>query len=105
MGFKENLRAELDYKGMLVKELAKKSGIKKQTLDNYLSAHNSMPSAETAVKIARALGTSVERLVDGKDAIPPISKKIKRDQEILLENYSRLVPQKRKLILDLIQAM
>ncbi len=103
MGFKENLRAELDYKGMLVKELAKKSGIKKQTIDNYLSAHNSMPNAETAVKLARALETSVECLINGKENT--ISKKTKQDQEILLENYRRLVPQKRKIILDLIQAM
>ncbi len=103
MGFKENLRAELDYKGMLVKELAKKSGIKKQTIDNYLSAHNSMPSAETAVKLARALETSVEFLVSGK--APSSPKKAKKEQEILLENYQRLSPQKRKIIFDLIQAL
>ncbi len=103
MGFKENLRAELDYKGMLVKELAKKSGIKKQTIDNYLSAHNSMPNAETAVKLARALETSVEFLVCGKEAARP--KKTKKDHDILLENYQRLAPQKKKLILDLIQAL
>ena len=103
MGFKENLRAELDYKGMLVKELAKKSGIKKQTIDNYLSANNSMPNAETAVKLARALETSVEFLVSGK--APSFPKKAKKEQEILLENYQRLSPQKRKIIFDLIQAL
>ena len=66
MGFKENLKSELEYQGMMVKELAYKSGINKQTIDNYLSTHNSVPNAELAVKIAQALGTSVEYLITGK---------------------------------------
>lgn len=68
MGFKENLKSELDYQGMLVKELSLKSGIKKQTLDNYLSTHNSVPNAEIAVKIAKALGTTVEYLITGENS-------------------------------------
>jgi transcriptional regulator with XRE-family HTH domain len=67
MGFKENLKAELTYSGMLVKELAALSGIKKHTIDNYLNTHNAMPSAEAAVSIARALGVTVEYLVTGQD--------------------------------------
>jgi transcriptional regulator with XRE-family HTH domain len=67
MGFKENLKAELGYSGMLVKELSALSGIKKHTIDNYLNTHNAMPSAEAAVAIARALGVSVEYLVTGRD--------------------------------------
>lgn len=50
---------------MLVKELSAKTGIKKYTIDNYLSSHNCSPSAEAAVKIAAALGVSVEYLVMG----------------------------------------
>jgi transcriptional regulator with XRE-family HTH domain len=72
MGFRENLKNELTYQGMLVKELSAKTGIKKYTLDNYLSSHNCSPSAEAAVKIAAALGVSVEYLVTGSE----IQKKI-----------------------------
>jgi lambda repressor-like predicted transcriptional regulator len=36
MGFRENLKAELTYSGILVKELAAEAGIKKHTIDNYL---------------------------------------------------------------------
>jgi transcriptional regulator with XRE-family HTH domain len=68
MGFKENLKARLAYKGMLVKELAALSGIKKHTIDNYLNTHNAMPSAESAVAIARVLDVSVEYLVTGEEA-------------------------------------
>jgi len=65
MGFKENLKAELLYSGTLVKELAVKTGIKKNTIDNYLSVRSRMPSADAAVRIARALGVTVEYLVMG----------------------------------------
>jgi len=68
MGFKENLKEQLSFSGMYVKELAALSGVKKQTIDTYLNVHNCMPSAEAAVAIAQALGVSVEYLVTGKNA-------------------------------------
>ena len=67
MGFKENLKSELNYSGIRVKELAATSGIKKHTIDNYLNTHNSMPSAASAVQIARVLGCSVEYLITGNE--------------------------------------
>jgi transcriptional regulator with XRE-family HTH domain len=67
MGFRENLKNELMYQGMLVKELSAKTGIKKYTIDNYLSSHNCSPSVGAAVKIAAALGVSVEYLVTGSE--------------------------------------
>jgi transcriptional regulator with XRE-family HTH domain len=56
MGFKENLKSELAYQGMMVKELASLSGISKHTLDTYFNVREYMPSADVTVKIARALG-------------------------------------------------
>ena len=67
MSFKENLKEELDFTGMYVKELASLSGVKKQTIDSYLKTDSSMPSADAAVAIARVLGVSVEYLVTGKE--------------------------------------
>ena len=67
MGFRENLKSELTYSGMLVKELATLSGVKKRTIDNYLNTHNCMPSADAAVRIANVLGVTVEYLVTGQD--------------------------------------
>lgn len=69
MGFKENLRAELKYQDMQLKELAQKTGISKNTLGNYLTGHNSLPTVENAVKISKALGVSVEYLVTGESEI------------------------------------
>lgn len=94
MGFKENLKTELDYKNMKVKELAFYSGINKRTLDQYLSSAAKMPSAENAVKIASALGVSVEYLVTGKQNTSDSSKSSETENQILLfKKYHELIKQ------------
>lgn len=72
MGFKDNLKDELIYNDMQTKELAAKTGISLNTLNHYLVQNGTSPSAENAVKIARALGVSVEYLVTGRE--PPKKK-------------------------------
>ena len=103
MGFKENLKSELEYSGMLVKELAARSGVKKKTIDSYLATNSYSPSVETAVKIAKALGVSVEYLVTGTDSATreiSIYSLPKDIQEIVL--VSRRLPIKdREIILTL----
>ena len=64
--FSHRLRSEIDYIGLNQKEFAAKVGIKKRALDAYLGAQQSMPPADIAVKIASALGLSVEYMVTGK---------------------------------------
>jgi len=68
MWFRDNLKSQLEYSGMLVKELAARSGIKKRTLDSYLGKRMYKPSVEAAVSIAKALGVTVEYLVTGSDS-------------------------------------
>jgi transcriptional regulator with XRE-family HTH domain len=68
MGFRENLKSELTYQGILVKELSTQAGISKHTVDNYLSTNNCIPAADIAVKIAHVLGVSVEYLITGQDS-------------------------------------
>lgn len=104
MGFKENLKAELQYNGMLVKELAYKTGINKQTIDNYLSSHNAMPSADAAVKIAKALNTTVEYLITGKKEYKNIES---NDSDVcdFLVKYGKLSPDKKELVSKLIDSL
>ena len=73
MGFKENLKSEITFQDMRVKELAEKTGINKRTLDHYLTENGSEPTAANAVLIAKALGVSVEYLVTGTDTTLPQS--------------------------------
>jgi transcriptional regulator with XRE-family HTH domain len=65
MSFRENLREALDFNDMEQKELAAQTGISLKTIENYLKQGSSMPSADKAVRIAQALGVSVEYLVTG----------------------------------------
>ena len=83
MGFKENLHNELSYQNMIVKELADKCGLSKHTIDNYLTGHNSIPKADAAVKIAKALNVSVEYLVTGEDSKIVNSEKIRQILSII----------------------
>ena len=61
------MKSQLEYSGMLVKELAARSGVKKKTIDSYLGAHCCTPSVDAAFNIAKALGVTVEYLVTGTD--------------------------------------
>jgi transcriptional regulator with XRE-family HTH domain len=76
--FRKNLRDELVYQDLTVKELAAKSGVAKGALDCYVGKQASVPPATTAVKIARALGVSVEYLVSGQ--------KEQREEIVVLSN-------------------
>jgi transcriptional regulator with XRE-family HTH domain len=94
--FKANLRSELDYLGLTVKELSAKTGIAKGTLDCYLGARASMPPADVAVKIANVLGVSVEYLVTGKeipnkDAFPLTRHNVRSLIQIILESSEKEV--------------
>jgi len=102
MGFRENLKSQLEYSGMLVKELAAQSGVNKKTIDSYLGTRGHMPSVEAAVCIAKALGVTVEYLVTGasekKDR--PLSSVHNDIQEIVLI-CERLNVRDRRVVLGL----
>ena len=106
MGFKENLKIELSYKDMTVKELAFASGVNKRTIDQYLSSAAKMPSAENAVKIAGVLGVSVEYLVTGKAPAPQTQNtEEESDQARLYRKYHTLVQKTERLSPLQIQAV
>ena len=86
-------------------QLAEKSGVNKQTIDNYLSTHSSMLSAESAVRIAQALGVSVEYLVTGKDRSPASVSRYSPDVRKIADQVQAMSPYERRLISALIKAM
>ena len=106
MGFKENLKSELIYSGILVKELSAKTGIKKHTLDNYLNTHNSVPNAVSAVKIARALGVSVEYLITGIEGKPGKTQPpLSPDMRQLVGIADKLSLKNRRLAIKLVKVL
>jgi len=100
MGFRENLKHELQFNGMLVKELATEAGVHKRALDTYLLSGNaSMPPADVAVRIAKALGVSVEYLVTGENTGIP------RDLQNVMRNLTKLWKKNRRVVAILINAL
>lgn len=69
MSFAENLKNELIYNDIKIKELARETGIPYTTLLSYLNKTGASPNVETGVRIARALNVSVEYLVTGKETV------------------------------------
>ena len=65
MSFAENLRELIKICGITTKELAAQTGINENTIRSYLKTNGSIPTADKAVEIAKALHTSVEFLVTG----------------------------------------
>ena len=105
MSFAENVRAELEYQDIQVKELAQKTGISKNTLDKYLSGRKSEPGVENAVKIAKVLGVSVEYLVwnsENQKTKPLIYDK---EEQILIREYNNLNNFNKQTVQDLLKSL
>ena len=98
--FKTNLRSELDFLGLTVKELSQKSGIAKGTLDCYLGVRASMPPADIAVKIANVLNVSVEYLVNGQE-----NKKADKYSDHNIRSIIQILPDLNKKDIETILAL
>ena len=84
MDFRTRLREEIDFSGLLDKEVAARANIRKRTIDSYVGSQNCMPSADVAVRLAKVLNTTVEYLVTGSNPEIPQTHDIKL-QEIYLK--------------------
>jgi transcriptional regulator with XRE-family HTH domain len=106
MGFRENLKSQLKYSGMLVKELAALSGIKKKTIDSYLLAQGYSPSVEAAVSIAKVLDVSVEYLVTGTDSKneSPLAS-IPQDIREIVITLKKLNSKDRQIVLEIAEML
>lgn len=68
MSFAENLRNELTYNDIKIKELSARTKIPYTTLLSYMNDKKSLPNVEAGVKISKILNVSVEYLVTGYDS-------------------------------------
>ncbi len=108
--FRENLREELDYQDMKVKELAVATGIPKPTLDCYLSARQVIPPADIAVKIAQTLNVSVEYLVTGENISLQNQQGIQNKESIskfniLIKDFAKLSKRDQEIVLMITEKM
>jgi len=105
--FRQILREELDYQGLTVKELAVKADVAKGAIDSYLGKQASMPPADTASRMAKALGVTVEYLLNGQDnsreTVTPLFSSPKKRS--LLRVFDELPPEDQKLALDFVKLL
>lgn len=110
MGFKERLREEIEYQGLLVKEVSAAVGISNSTFLSYIDARGVLPNVETAVRIAKYLGVTVEYLVDGEKPSKQASAKAKKpsvnpDKLRLTQAYDKLSSHDKNALLKIADAM
>lgn len=105
--FWDNVAVELEYLGMTNKALAEKVGITASNIGKG-QKQGSSPSAETAVKIAKVLGVSVEYLVTGSrqpdknshGAENESQTHLLRKYHTLIEKCENLPPEKVRLLTE-----
>ena len=96
MVFKDRLREEIEFNGLLGKEIAAKVGISYSTFLSYIDSRSVLPNVETAVKIAKVLGVSVEYLVTGNKNTTPNS-----PEEMLVNNFHNMSESNRRNLLKI----
>lgn len=102
MGFAENLREELKFQDIQIKQLSAKTGISKNTIDKYLSEKRVQPGVENAVKIAQTLGVTVEYLVCGSEETSP---HLSDECRTILRNYKKLNEFNKRTVSDLLESL
>lgn len=102
MNFRDRLREEIEYSGLLDKEVAERADITKRAIDSYVGARGCMPSADVAVRLARVLKCSVEYLVTGRDTRQHhLDTKTRR----VVQLFSKLEPGDQDSLLQLMERM
>ena len=101
MDFWKRVEEELEFQGKSKKELAILTDIKEQTLHKAFE-RGSTPSAETALKIAKALNVSIEFLITGKEP-SEASENQRLDPQIkqLITKLNHFTPKQKKVIFDM----
>ena len=102
--FKENLKEILEYKDMTVKELAFLTGISNRSIGNYLNSRESMPPADYACKIAKALNTTIEYLLTGKNSENP-TQIFSKSLNSIITNFPKLSQEDQVLVSQLTESL
>ena len=105
MAFKDRLREEIEFRGLLIKEVSAAAGISNNTFLSYIDARGTLPNVETAVKIAKVLGVSVEYLVTGEKDVArdPGSRDIQDIMQDLYQLDKQQISMLKKMVHSLTQ--
>lgn len=95
-GFWARVEAELEFQGKNRAFLARKCNFTLTNIGKGIKL-GSVPSADTAVKIAQVLGVSVEYLVNGAEGAASKAKAEEEKQLMLYRKYNKLISKCEKL--------
>jgi transcriptional regulator with XRE-family HTH domain len=90
--FSRRILEELDYLNTTRAELARYLGTRQSTVESWLK-RDSIPAADTALKIARFLNVPLEYLIDGTRAEERKSVQLSDYEKRLLEESRELTPE------------
>lgn len=98
-----NLKKELAYKNLKLKDLAKKTNISVRTLENYVAENGPWPSSQNAAIIADVLDCSMDQLFGfvKKSSGGTYSE----DCNTYMQKLLKLSDQERKIVFDLIDLL
>lgn len=101
MNFHVNLKTELIYKNLSLKDLSRLTKLPYATILSYVDQRKTIPRADAAIKIANVLNTTVEFLMTGKQ---PDSSKLVRHYPTM-EELKSLPPEIQQPITNLIHGL
>lgn len=104
MDFRDRLREEISFSGLLDKEVAAKAGIAKHAIDTYVGSRACMPSADVAVRLAKVLNTTVEYLVTGNESEKSKTPNDRRIKE-LVHVFTNLSTRDKNILLSIAHTM
>lgn len=108
MNFWENVDQEREFKNLTRKELAYKANFSLNSISTGI-ARNSIPAADVAVRIARVLETTVEKLMNQNNEKEYQIDFHSSEQESLytkyrkfIEDFDKLSPENQKAIMQIV---
>jgi transcriptional regulator with XRE-family HTH domain len=63
---RDNLKAAISKSGLIVKEIAAKSEVKKRTIDKWVGISATEPKVNDLYKVCKVLSVTMEWVVDGE---------------------------------------
>lgn len=97
--FWEKLKDILEYQDISLKELCAKAGLQQQSIYNAIT-RKTLPSLDTAVKIAQTLNLPVEYIYSGNDP-----KEITDEEIAVIVQYRKISLNNKRLVKELIAAL
>lgn len=101
--FSEWLLAEIQFRGLSQSELARKAGLSRQAISDYINRKRSRPDEEALKKIAKGLKLPIETVYRAAGILPPEHSASRVGEEIARYKIGELNDQQLDQVLQFIE--